>query len=1248
MSIPSENTYENIQQEERYKKLQRAVKLLKMQLQKRPCDINPSDPSWPSVSSINVDPLDTSCAGFSVHSSRIGSDVLASSRNMHKMIQSRSNPPKIPQGMTTSSVKQFPTKPSQEERVLMPPPKTIGILAHSSRRNSLAGPGPQKFAPTSGSGTEQGFPAQSVISSIKCSSSGQDLYPTEFEKENCRDHQPGVEVKPDRIFSKWRPVLNDKGQLIIKGTLECGRVARSKPVIRRLSSVSVQSVFNHIYHLHGNIYDERHELPDYIRGKFYNGFPDDWENVYQVWSNFVAGGSRESFRWPTPVTDSDDDLQSEISDITEIRRPRRRLTSARDEKKDPEILRSSPRKHSASMKSRRDEFPEENLRENNPLSPRKRLNSTRDKRDRSTEALQEDKKLLSPRRRLNSIREPVPERLPENRSCCCSKETNSKSCDREEPNDTIDKFVGKIKTQQMNSSAASLTPSSVGKRGMPSLKDIIQEDKLKIILENLTSRKCSIEYIDKMIEMYDCLKFVVSYQPDDAAEVPLPQGPQPSKTYIHRDNPVPHPQEVSKNPQKPNPPEAPEPHHRKRNLPVRRKLSKDDYDSSDGLDEASDDDRRPKLPLRLREKPLDQLRSTEKRRRHTELTVSESEDEGAFPKKKFVYSPPQVNEKKSQKTKTSKAPGQPVMSYDSSMSLTEDERRPLKPPPHLLRPREKTPLNNRGYQPDNYDSSVSITDEELVDDSQKRAEAKRQILQEANAKVLKSPDGCIKRNFLKGNCQRDLPTVPEKTRKEETRREDPSDNKENQNSSKPALNDDGPETVKVDIEAVPLERTPPEKKKKPVVIDVETVSVTLPQALTKSSSQGSNKDQNTSRKDQNPSKKDSSQDLVKLTPAEVEEKDLRVELEDIMKDKDSRKSKLTKDSTKKGEFGTDSNPKVLTAWFPKLVRKVGGNCGLIFEGKLLNEAGHVACRRFSTDFILRRVNPQVIETEGHEFYQLTGELCDTKHTVPKEIQKLCLKGCPGKINHFCEKWRRLIEEVSPEKRETDHNATIDMIGVPTSSRGRRILPPLCYWTGERITLKDNTPVYSPGNTQESSIPSSMEMSFRKDTSGKDLSQNSSRRKDTSAKDTSVSSALNNTSVRKGDKSGKTEEGGQGLSKPEDRAGKSKKSPVELEQVTKPLRSTSKRRLRRDVKDDSSDPEEVERELRVKRRRARRGEGSSPGKGKEDGKSRGRNREDTRGSRPENSKGQTPGLTCTYRINVPYRDDVLSDDQLSTM
>lgn len=43
------------------------------------------------------------------------------------------------------------------------------------------------------------------------------------------------------------------------------------------------------------------------------------------------------------------------------------------------------------------------------------------------------------------------------------------------------------------------------------LKDIIQEDKLNIIINNLADRNCSPKYIDKIIELFDCFDYVMSY-----------------------------------------------------------------------------------------------------------------------------------------------------------------------------------------------------------------------------------------------------------------------------------------------------------------------------------------------------------------------------------------------------------------------------------------------------------------------------------------------------------------------------------------------------------------------------------------------------------------------------------------------------------------------------------------------------------------------------------------------------------------
>lgn len=114
-------------------------------------------------------------------------------------------------------------------------------------------------------------------------------------------------------FYNWKVILNQDYELVIKGQLESGKIACSKPIIRRLTARSIQSICLFVYHLEGNIMDNENELPKYVRGKFYNGFPDDWENVYLLWQSYVFNNHQHNFHWPTKITDSDDDLNSEVT-----------------------------------------------------------------------------------------------------------------------------------------------------------------------------------------------------------------------------------------------------------------------------------------------------------------------------------------------------------------------------------------------------------------------------------------------------------------------------------------------------------------------------------------------------------------------------------------------------------------------------------------------------------------------------------------------------------------------------------------------------------------------------------------------------------------------------------------------------------------------------------------------------------------------------------------------------------------------
>lgn len=203
-------------------------------------------------------------------------------------------------------------------------------------------------------------------------------------------------------------------------------------------------------------------MPEYVRGKFLNGFPDDWENVYQLWQNYRSDGSRLSFHWPTAVTDSDDDIKSETTEI------------------------SYKSTYGKQMKF---------------VSPRKRAGS---KTSSSVPAITEadTENPLNPNR------------------CCCSHnsfvnppETVSRihselNRDGNGMNVTVEE---KKESHETNSSSL----NSTDKVGAYSLKDILQEDKLQIIIDNLTNKNCSVEYIKKVVEMFDGIKYLVSYQSNE-------------------------------------------------------------------------------------------------------------------------------------------------------------------------------------------------------------------------------------------------------------------------------------------------------------------------------------------------------------------------------------------------------------------------------------------------------------------------------------------------------------------------------------------------------------------------------------------------------------------------------------------------------------------------------------------------------------------------------------------------------------
>ncbi|XP_043262093.1 uncharacterized protein LOC122402951 [Colletes gigas] len=164
---------------------------------------------------------------------------------------------------------------------------------------------------------------------------------------------------------------------------------------------------------------------------------------------------------------------------------------------------------------------------------------------------------------------------------------------------------------------------------------------------------------------------------------------------------------------------------------------------------------------------------------------------------------------------------------------------------------------------------------------------------------------------------------------------------------------------------------------------------------------------------------------------------------------------------KKGSISSSVNreTKLLSCWVPKVIWD--SNLELIFEGNLIKESGHIVRRKFKTDPILSRKSPKLIETIYHEFYTLVGELSDTNEVVPKKLIPKCRRGCPLRIKEFCEKWKSLQSDECTKQEATD----VDAISIGRSLKGRRIIPPLKYWTGERVFSKGNNTLYTPSTSQ---------------------------------------------------------------------------------------------------------------------------------------------------------------------------------------
>ena len=204
-------------------------------------------------------------------------------------------------------------------------------------------------------------------------------------------------------------------------------------------------------------------MPKYIYTKFYSGFPDDWENVHQIWRNYVAQGSRETYRWPMDVSLSDDDLNSEITDITHIHK-----SNEKKYQESSSIDKSIPQRSSGYSSEIQQE-----------------------KNSKSSENFSRDVTLKS------HSHFPTSNKTIEVLSFCNKKENRSRNENRsQDENRSVDETRSGNLYTALNYAQT--------------LRDFIFEDKLKIIHQNLLNENCPREYTRYVKETIENLNYLTS------------------------------------------------------------------------------------------------------------------------------------------------------------------------------------------------------------------------------------------------------------------------------------------------------------------------------------------------------------------------------------------------------------------------------------------------------------------------------------------------------------------------------------------------------------------------------------------------------------------------------------------------------------------------------------------------------------------------------------------------------------------
>ncbi|KOC62568.1 hypothetical protein WH47_04229 [Habropoda laboriosa] len=1000
----------DLQVEQRNKKLERILKIASLKE-----GISKGDESWsshksPSISRINLDQYQSTTNTSYSQDFNISSDVVSSSNNLRNILLQRKRINRNHKVVSTSSVKKFSEESDcQSDHFLMPTHTLDKVFRSSKKSDNNVTYNVTKYLLTSQSKCP-------LFDINKESLKRKQKYKSCNDREKYINTFSSLQIPSDTcpnrkvtIFTKWKVMLNEQSQLIIRGMLECGKIAQSKPIMKRLTSTNIESIYEHLYCLQGNIVDDECELPDYIRSKFYNGFPDDWENVCQSWKTFLQGCSR-TFRWPTPITDSDDDLKTEVTDIT--------FACA-----------NSPEDGILNLKS----FKESHISRASAVTNCScNILEMKDKQDFNSNSY----------KKCDSFTQTYISDITENSSHQVDIEPSKKQYNNDKENC--------IHQEDKNLNYSRIRNEENGLK-----------DKLSLILNNLTDKNCSHECISKVIEILeDCLNYVVTC------------GSSKEDTFNIKSS----------------------------------KLEGNNERNHESLEYCQSES----SPL---ENNIGKIIDTSSvlRRKRTFAEMNEANSSSTSDSENEVYAGvPKISMKRMIRRKKELMKPYKRKLRKKVMHQKYDiakERRTLDVFPTIsncTKQSYRKSIRSKDTNGINFDdSSISIIEDEKNDFAKLRSNNDEHV----KSDILKSRQWEKSNDFMKNKTTHEMqehfvkekdftatckPTkhfCPSHETTENQKHEINMSTKRKNKMREMSLSVDTgnkkeSENIKDQYQkhlscqqyeefSTPL-KNDRRKTPSPVIIRSVPVHIDITKKNSKCSPQNrkiyvvENKDKTINELIKNESVMERESPRKSDT---IKKSNLNSLTDSKQYSKENNSTTLKILSPANLKMSENNKPKLLSAWRPIVLSDSG--LQLIFKGDLLNEDGHIVHTNFTTNKVLHRISLRLIETIHHEFYHLIGELNDTKHAVPKELLSQCHYGCPSRIELFCKRWKLLESAVTTSYAEMmeglNNTSMINGTPVAISSKGRKIMRPLNYWTGERIIFKDDNVIYKPGNSSDCSM-----------------------------------------------------------------------------------------------------------------------------------------------------------------------------------